>query len=438
MAVGGNYTSLDAAFKQYYADGIEDLTIKDRPLFGLLPKHEGWVGANQATRAWHVPLKFALPPAVSANFTVAQGRAATTSSKVVAWELQSKQMYAFIQIDNESIERSKNDVGAFVEVRSLETDGIIQNVSNRLHHYSYLDGTGALAQVGTAAQQASFATSVLQLASSEDAIKFAYGDELVVASSNTAATRALGANGHGLYVIGTNYDKGTLTVGTAAGAAVNLNDANDGIPTIANGDSIFHRGDAQNGTGIPAVVQGFTSWIPQTAPVNGDSQANVDRSQNVDFLAGSRYDGSSVPIEEALVRGTNVVAKKGGTLEQIFLNHKHYSDLVSGLSAKGIVNFLDIRPNDYPSIGFEGVKIIGAKGEVDIIPDYACPSNLAAGFDLSDWYFASVGEPVSIMNGDGLQFLRLGAADGLEMRVYSYSNVVPRNPRNAINITLPL
>ena len=438
MAVGANFTSVDAAFKQYYADGIEDLTYKDRPLFGLWPKHEGWVGANQATRAWHVPLKFALPPAVSATFSVAQTRAATTSSKVVAWELTTRQLYAFIQLDNESIERSKNDLGAFVELKALETDGIIENVSNRLHHYSYLDGTGAIAQVGNSTQQPSFATSVLTLASSEDAVKIAFGDELVVASSNTAATRALGANAHGLFVIGTNYDAGTFTVGTAAGAPVNANDANDGIPTIANGDSIFHRGDAQNGTGVSAVVMGFKGWIPFTAPVNGDSQFNVDRSQNVDFLAGSRFDGTNTTIEDALVRGSNVVAKKGGTLKQYFLNHKHFSDLVASISSKGSVSFLEVSPSEYPTIGYEGVKILGAKGEVDVISDYACPSNLAAGMNIDDWYFGSVGDPVSIMSGDGLQFLRLNAADGLEMRVYSYSNIVPRIPRNQCNVLLPL
>lgn len=438
MAVGANFTSVDAAFKQYYADGIEDLTYKDRPQLGLLPKHEGWVGANQATRAWHVPLKFALPPAVSYGFTVAQNRAATTSSKVSAWELTTRQLYGFIQLDNESIERSKNDMGAFIEIKSMETDGIIENVSNRLHHYTYLDGTGTIAQVGNSTQQSTFATSVCTLASSEDCVRIAFGDELVVASSATGAIRALGSGGHGLLVIGTNYDAGTFTAGTPAGAAVNLNDSTDGIPNIANSDFIFHRGDAQNGASLGVIMSGFKSWIPFTAPTNGDNQYNVDRSQNVDFLAGSRFDGTNTTIEDAMVRGSNVVAKKGGMVKQSFVNHKHFSDLVASISSKGSVSFLEITPTEHPTIGYQGVKILGAKGEIDVIADYACPSNLCELADLDDWYFGSVGDPVSIMNGDGLQFLRLAASDGLEMRVYSYSNMVPRVPRNNCNVLLPL
>lgn len=436
MAVGANFTSLDAAFKQYYADGIEDLTYTDRPLFGLLPKQEGWVGANQATRAWHIPMKFAYPPAISYTFSVAQNRAANVSSKVQAWELLSRPAYGFIQLDNESILRSEGKEAAFVELKSLEVNGVIENFSNRLHHYCYGDGTGVIAQVGNATQMPSFATSVLTLLNPEDCVKIAYGDELAISATATGAYRAFGSNGHGWYVIGTNFDLGTVTVGTLAGAAVNLNDAADGIPAVANSDFIFHRGD---GAGGNAVLSGYQQYIPSFGTaITSTLLYNVDRSQNVDFLAGSRFDGTSLGIEEALIRATNIVAKKGGKIEQFFINHKHYSDLVTALSSKGIVNFLDIRPNEMPNIGFEGVKIIGAKGEVDVIPDYACPSTLAAGMRLSEWWFGSVGDPVRVINSDGLEFLRLSTADGLEARFGSYSNMVPRNPRDNCNVTLPL
>jgi hypothetical protein len=438
MAVGANSTSLDAAFKQYYEDGYDDLTYKDRPFFALVPKEEGWVGADQAARGWHIPMKYAYPPAVSTTFSVAQAKAATTSSKIQAWELTSKQLYGFIQIDNESLMRSKGNEGAFVELKSLEVNGIIENVSNRLHHYCYGDGTGVIAQVGNSTQMPSFATSVCTLLNSEDTVKIAFGDELTVAATATGAERAFGTNNHGWLVIGTSYDAGTFTVGTLAGAPVNLNDAADGIPTAAASDFIAHRGD-RAGTSVNGVISGFQQYIPPFGTtITNTTLYNVDRSQNADWLAGSRIDGSSTGIEEALLRGANVVAKKGGRLEQYFLDHKHYSDLVSALSAKGIVNFLDITMNDEPSIGFKGVKIIGANGDIDVIPDYACPSSMAAGTKISDWVFGSVGEPVAVLNSDGLEFLRLGTADGLEGRFGSYSNLVPKSPRDNCNVLLPL
>lgn len=436
MAVGANYNSLDAAFKQYYEGGIEDLCFENRPLFGLIPKNENWVGADQTARGWHIPLKVALPPAISSTFANAQSRAASVASKVVAWELTTKQMYGFIQIDNESIERSQGQEAAFVELKATEVNGIIQNLSNRVHQYLYLDGTGVVGNVGTAAQMPSFATSVLLFANPEDVVRFAIGDELTVSATATGAERAFGSNGHGWYVIGVNMDAGSITIGNLAGTAVNLSDAADGIPTATNGDFIARRGDRQ-GTSVNGVISGFQFWIPTTAPTIGNPVYNVDRAIMVDLLAGSRFDGTSMGIEDALVRGSNVVAKKGGKIEQYFINHKHFSDLVTAISSKGIVNFLDIRPAEYPTIGFSGVKILGANGEIDIIADYACPSTIAAGTDISNWWLGSVGDTIGTVASDGLEFLRLAGGDGVEARFRTYSNMVPRSPRDNVTVALP-
>jgi hypothetical protein len=274
----------------------------------------------------------------------------------------------------------------------------------------------------------------------ETAVYWSYGDEITASLTASGGTpRALGANAHGLFVIAVNLDAGTFTVGTAAGAAVNINDANDGIPTITNSDYLQHRGDVQvAGTVGGTVISGFANFIPPvgTTFTPGTTLYNVDRSTMVDFLAGSRYDGSSLGIEEALVRASNVVAKKGGKIKQYFINHKHFSDLVAAISARGMVNFLEISPAEHPEIGFEGVKIIGAKGSIDVIPDYACPSTLAAGMDIDEWYMASVGDLVRVMNGDGLEFLRLSNSDGLQAYWASYSNTVPLVPKDNVNVLL--
>jgi len=438
--VASNFTTLDALFKQKYDEPLEDLTYKDRPFLGLLPKYTDVGGASQSTRAWHIPLKYANTAAVGGTFATAQTRAASVSSKVVAWELVTMHQYGFINLDMESVLRSEGKEHAFVDEKSLEIDAIIENISNRLHHFSYLDGTGSLAQVGNATQMPSFATSVMTLLNPETAVYWSYGDEISASLTSSGGTpRAFGSNGHGLFVIAVNLDAGTFTVGTAAGAAVNINDAADGIPTITNSDYLQHRGDVQvAGTVGGTVLSGFSNFIPPpgTTFTPGTTLYNVDRSTMVDFLAGSRYDGSSLGIEEALVRASNVVAKKGGKIKQYFINHKHFSDLVAAISARGMVNFLEISPAEHPEIGFEGVKIIGAKGSIDVIPDYACPSTLAAGMDIEQWYCASVGELVRVMNGDGLEFLRLSNSDGLQAYWASYSNLVPLVPRDNCNVLL--
>ena len=438
--MASNYTTLDNLFKQRYADGLEDLTYKDRPLLGLLPKRTDIGGASSvSTRAFAVPLKYANTAAVSGSFTQAQNRSANVSSQVVAFQIVTMHQYGFLNLDMESIERSEGNENAFVDIKGLETDAVIENLSNRLQHFAYLDGTGALALTGNATQMPSFATSTMVLNNPENAVYFMPGDELTLSATESGGELAFGTNAHGWYVIAVNLDAGTFQVGNLAGTAVNLNDAADGIPTGTNLQWIAHRGDRQvAGTIGGTVISGFQHYIPSLATgiAANDSCYNVNRSKMTDFLAGSRQDYSSYGIEEALVRGTNVVAKKGGKIEQYFVNHKHYSDLVSAISARGQVTYLDIRPSEYPTIGYRGVRIVGANADVDVISDYACPSTLAAGMRIDAWKMASVGEMIHIMSGDGLEFLRLAGSDGLQAYWVSYANMYPEVPRDNINITL--
>lgn len=443
MATGSSYTNLDALYKQRYPKGLEDLTFRDRPLFALVPKKTDLGGASATSRAFHVPFRYAFPPAVSGSFTQASTRAAAVSSRVVAWELYTMHQYSFLNIDNESLKRSVGNESAFMEVRGFEFDGAVENLSNRLHHFLYGDGTGVIAVVGNSTQMPSFAVSVMVLANPEDAAKFSYGDELDDSATRSSATnRAYGTNNHGWYVIGVNMDAGTFTVGNAAGTAVNLNDAADGIPAVANGDFIAHRGDHQvPGTLGGTVLDGFQSWIPSLATgiATNDSQYSVNRSAAPDLLAGSRFDGSSYGLEEALIRGANVVAKKQGKLSNYFVTHKHFSDLVSAIAARGAVNFIEVSSDTTPDIGFEGIRIIGANsGAIDVIPDYAAPSNLAAGMLLDKWKLVSVGDTIKIMDTDGSETLRLPTADGVSAYWYSYANLVPESPRDNINVTIPL
>lgn len=443
MATGSNSTILDGLYKQRYPTGLEDLTFRDRPLYAMVTKNTKVGGANATgTRAYHIPFRYAFPAAVSGNFQIASNRAAAVSSRVVAWELLTMHQYSFINIDNESLKRSVGNENAFLELKGFEFDGAVENLANRLHHFLYGDGTGVIAQVGSAQQMPSMAVSTLVLFNSEDATKFSYGDELDASGTRSSATnRAYNANNHGLYVGGVNMDAGTLLIVDATGNPALLNGA-DGINGITNLDFLIHRGDHQvPGTLGGTVLDGFQSWIPSLATgiASNDSQYTVNRSTAPDLLAGSRYDGSSLGIEEAMIRAANTVAKKQGKISNYFCTHKKFSDLVSMLSSRGTINFIESSPVSTPEIGFDGVRIIGANsGAIDVIPDYACPGTLAAGMHLDKWVFGSVDDTIRIMDTDGNETLRQPNADGVSAYWFSYSNLYPTSPRDNVNLTLPL
>lgn len=442
--MSSNVNNLDAAFKQRYsAEGIARLTFEDRPFWGLVPKEE-IAGADQVTRAFAVPVLFANNAAVGGNFALSQARSALVSSKVNAFQITTSKYYGFVTLDMEAVERSVGNENAFVDLKSLEIDQTIENVSNRLHRNAWNNGDGTIGQVGNSTQMPSFATSVCVLNDLERMVFIQPGDELTVSPSGTpqSGERAFGTNNHGLYVIAVNLDAGTFQVGNVNGTAVNLNDAADGIPTIAALDWLAIRGDRQvPGTVGGTCFAGFQGWIPNAATgiaSSGDSFYNVNRYQSVDWLAGTRFDGSNYAIEDALVQGSNILAKKGGTCNAGFINHKHFSALVNSISSRGQVQFLEVSPSEYPTIGYRGVRIIGAKSDIDIIPDYACPGTVAALMNLEDWAFASVGgeDPVRFMNGDGLEFLRQPTSDSIQAYVVNYGALYCRKPRNNANITL--
>lgn len=430
FAGGSTLNSLDAVFKErYLSRPIADLCIEDMPLWGLLPRETDLSGADQSTRALSIPLLYARPPGISGKLSTAQTRAGNSSSSTARWTINTFQLFGVVQIDNESIERSKGKEGAFVDIKMLEVDEMHKALSHFLHVMSYGDGSGTLAQVGNSTQQSSFATSVCILLNSEDATKIEVGYELVVSQNSGGTTRAFGSGAHGLYVIAVDRDGGTFTVGTVAGVAVNLSDSTDGCPTISNNDYISLRDTTSS------VIQGVQTYVPQVAPTSG-SLNGVAQYKDPVRLAGSRFNASSYGIEEGILRGLTKHARNGGHAKQAFINYKHFADIAMSVVNRGIAEMVEVGPDESPNIGYEALRITGPKGSVDIIPDYACPSTLCFATDVDKWLVVSVGEPVHVLGGDGLEFLRLSSTDGVECRIGGYTNMVPLAPVDSSNILL--
>ena len=48
-------------------------------------------------------------------------------------------------------------------------------------------------------------------------------------------------------------------------------------------------------------LSGLGAWLPSSAPGSTDSFFGVNRSSDATRLGGIRFDGSSLPLEEALI-----------------------------------------------------------------------------------------------------------------------------------------
>lgn len=405
-----NLTSFDAAMKELYQDQVvEDMVYKNNPFFALVPKEKDFYGRN-----YPQPVKYGSPQGRSANFVRAQTRGASENSKLKEFLVTRIKDYCVATIDNETMEASENDSGAFIAAAKLENDGAINSLTRSLAIAQYREGYGEIGVIG------SFSTTTITLATIQDITNFEVGQELVVSASVSANTlRALGSSGNGLIVTGVNRVTGVLTFG------YNVDDATNGIPTIANSDVLFVRGDREDSaTPSRLKIAGLAAWIPSSTP-SSTTFFGVDRTSDPTRLAGVRYDGSALPIEEALVTGAMIIGREGGATDHCFMNHQKYTDLENALGSK--VHYADLKVG---GVGFRSIVINGPTGDIKVIADQNCPVNRAYMLQLDTWVHKSLKNPVRVLDGDGNKMLRQSAADGVEIRWGYYANLICKRPGN--------
>lgn len=412
-------TSFDAALKSYYTnDEVENLVYKNRPFFALIPKMEQFFGKDLP-----IPLIYGNPQGRSAGFARAQARGAVTNSYLKAFKITRVKDYSIATIDNETLEASKNDKGAFLEAATTEIDGAINSLSNSIAVDMYRSGYGDRGIVGTSGVSG----ATITLSEKNDIVNFEVGMELVVSSSQASNTlRALGSSGNGLIVTAVDRTLGKLTFG------FNVTDATNGIPGTTDADVLFVRGDRED-SATPARLKlaGLEAWIPQTAP-SSTAFFGVDRTADLVRLSGVRYDAAGVPIEEALIEGATQVAREGGEIDTYFMNYSNYSNLEKSLGSK--VQYVDMAAN--ATIAFRGIRVNGPMGEIKIVPDRNCPVNRAFGLKLDTWKLYSLGKAVRVIDTDGLKMLRQSTADGVEVRYGGYLQMGCRAPGWNVNIKL--
>lgn len=405
-----NLTSFDAALKEYYTDqAVENMVYRKNPALALIPKREDFYGRNMP-----IPIIHGNPQGRSADFTRAQTRSTSESSRIKEFLLTRVQDYGIATIDNETMEASKNDKGAFMSAATTEIDGIINSVTRSLATAMYRGGYGNIGVIATGG----ISTTFITLSNIEDITNFEVGMELVVSASEAANTlRALGSSSNGLIVTAVNRVTGVLTFG------FNVTDATNGIPTAAAGDVIFVRGDRQD-SATPAreKVAGFDAWCPSATP-SSTSFFGVDRTADPTRLAGIRYDASALPIEEGMIELATLVAREGGTPDHCFMNFSKYAALEKALGAK--VQYADLAVGE---IMFRGIRVNGPAGEIKVVPDQNCPINRMYMLQLDTWVLASLGKMVRVIDTDGNKMLRQASSDGVEVRYGYYANIGCRAP----------
>jgi hypothetical protein len=374
------------------------MVYKDNPFLAMVAKYEDFGGENLK-----LPIKYGIPQGRSATFSDAQAN--KTNTQLKAFLLTRQADYSLASIANETIEASKGNANAFMEAATVEIDGAIESATRSLAIACFGDGSGAIGQV--LATTSSVATFTLKQI--DDVTNFEVGMQLKLNATKTGSSGTLST---AVTVDGINRDTGVITLSASA--------------SLTADHFIYQEGD------YDAKIKGLNAWVPSSAPGSTDSFFGVNRSSDATRLGGIRFDGSSLPIEEALIGGASRVAREGGKPDVCFMNYSNFADLEKALGSK--VSYVDVKAS--PEIGFRGILVHGPRGPIKVIPDQNCPKDVAFMLQMDVWKLYSLGKAPKILDSDGLKFLRDSSADSVEVRVGYYAQLGCRGPGYNVRIAL--
>lgn len=396
-------TSFAPALKAYYTrDKIENMVYKDNPFLALVPKMEEFYGANLP-----VPIIYGNPTGRSATFSTAQSN--KNNSLLKSFTLTRTKDYSLASIDNETLEASQNDKGAFLEAATVEIDGAMQAAARSLATALFRDGSGAIGRIN-----ATVTGTTLTLATLVDIVNFEVGMKIQFSSAATSAS--LRDSGEALTITAIDRSAGSMTT------ALNLNT----IAGLTSQDYINVQGD------IEGKIKGLDAWLPSS--VTSTSFFGVDRTADSTRLGGCRYDASSQPIEEGLVDALSFVAREGGSPDHCFINYANFANLEKALGSK--VQYVNLGVDGVPSVGFRGMMINGPKGPVKVVADQNCPAAVAYLVQMDVWKLYSMGMAPKILDSDGMKMLRESSADSVEVRCGYYAQLGSRAPGFNCRVTL--
>jgi len=418
MATYANTTNQVAALKELYSgdDYMQNLVYPDNPLYALLKKDESPSG--MAGKYLPVPLRYGNTQGRSGTFANAQSN--QTATQLISYFVYRVENYGLCTIQNDLIEATKSDLGAFLDEAKLQMDSTIENLTNDMALDIFRGGTGARGRIGTFVD--ANPTITITLENVNDVVNFEVGMTLVASSSDGGAP-----SDDTIALTSVNRITGVL-VGTASDGSLDTEWAVGGYLAV--------QGDvATTGSTTTASFEkmtGLAAWLPYGGPSAGDSFWNVNRTTDPTRLAGVWYNGVNESIEEAIISGSVLVAREGGRPNMGFCSFSTWAALEKELGSK--VQYVTVE-HDMVTIAFKGITVHAPKGPITIIPDKSCTAQRVYLLTMDTWKLRSLGKAPHILTYgyEGLEGLRVSNADALEIRVGFYGNLICNAPgRNCV------
>ena len=423
-------SSAVAVLKELYidnADYVKDMVYKENPWFAVIPKNEDPDGFQG--KYIPVPIQYSTPQGRSHTFANAQGN--QTPNQYDSFFVYVIQDYVLVTITNLLIEQTKSKAGAFVDEMKREMDGGIRSLSNNIAFELFGSGTATRGFIGAAgiSGPVSGVYSFL-LSNSQNVVNFEVGMTIQASASDGGAIIPTGTPlvpdlGS---VVAVNRNTGQISFTVLQGAPQTDWAASNAITVQGDIPPAGGSGSGPLGaTGSYLALSGLAAWIPSTDPSPTDSFWGVNRSSDPTRLAGLRFNASSYTIEEGLTNALAFLNREGGKPDLCIMDFNSFAGLINQLGAK--VQYVQIK-HDEADVAFEGVRFHSAYGYITVMADRSCPPLTAYVLTQDTWKLRSLGKVPHVLTYgiEGLEGLRVGNADALEVRMGYYGNAVCSGP----------
>lgn len=384
-----NTTTAAFIYKKRYSDKqSEDFARRGHPVINIFTRKPGLIVGT----GFAYSQKYGNPQGVSALFSKAQAN--VTASKGVQLTATVKTKYGVITLDGVSMAKARGNKAAFLNLVTMETDGILEEMGDALAFEAHRDGQGFRGQRDSASGD------VVTLTEASDARNFKVGMTVLASANADGSSPRTGTT----TITSVDEDAGTIGL-----------DVSD-ITSFADDDYLFREGDED------ATLEGFEAHNPLTAPSSGDDFRGVDRSVHVNLLAGGRLNDTATPIEEnAALLAAKIRRASKRMMNLLLIDPLNFYEVQRRLNAKITYD----GGGNKATYGFEGFDIATPGGTVRVISDPDAPnnrgrlmnSNVPQHLHLDGWVHI-------IRDGDLKPAMRSTDEDGIEIRARSMGNIV--------------
>lgn len=437
MASFATSASSVSVLKELYVDDqsfMKDLVYAKNPSMALVPKDESVDGL--AGKYIPCPIQFGEPQGRSHTFLNAQGN--QTPNQYDSFFVYIIQDYQLVTITNLLIEQTRSNAGSFVDEMKREMDGGIKNLSNNMAFEQFGSGTATRGFIGSAITNPSAGIYQFTLANIQNVVNFEVGMTIQSSATDGGAVKPTGTPlvpdlGS---VSSVQRDLGIIQFTVLQGAPQTDWALNDAITVQGDIPAAGGSGFGPIGqTGSFLAASGFLAWVPLADPGLTDSFWGVNRSTDPTRLAGLRYNASSFTIEEGVVNALGFANREGADPDVMVLNFNSYTALENALGAK--VQYVDIKHQE-ADIAFEGIRFHSAYGYLTVYADRNATAQQGLCLTMDTWKLRSLDKAPHILTYglEGLEGLRVGNSDALEVRIGAYYNYTCNAPGWNLRIQL--